>query len=59
MPTLSDALALIVTVPESGADPVGVVIATAGSVVSGASVVALAGSDGAEVLAAASTARTV
>jgi hypothetical protein len=56
---LSDALALIVTVPESGADPVGAVTVAEGSVVSGASVVALAGADCPDGFAAASTARTV
>ena len=49
----------MVTVPESGADPVGAVIVTVGSVVSGVSVVALAGVDCPEPLAAASTARTL
>jgi hypothetical protein len=56
---LSDALALIVTVPESGVAPVGAVMETVGPVVSCARVVAPAGADGLEVFAAASTACTV
>jgi hypothetical protein len=57
--TLSEALALIVIVPESGVDPVGAVIVAEGNVVSGVSIVALAGVDCPEGFAAASTARTV
>jgi len=55
----SDALALIVTVPKTVADPVGAVIVAVGSVVSGVSVVVLAGRDCPEGFIAASTARTV
>ena len=56
---LSLADAVICTLPCTGAPSAGAVTVTLGAVVSGDSVVAICGSEGAEALAAASTATTV